>query len=409
MTSEEVQAGREAVKRQVKLWKAKNPEWENASTLLYLKDKMTESTYKSYKSVLPMYLAFDDTTTDEMIKNRTAQLSNPDIKIKFHYEDRMNGFQKYLIDHHYKPKSIKTLLSRISGFFKNHRMPLQMGTTFWRSADKKASDAIKKTTTTKRFIVRDEVKAIIELSKNYEAVAYLLGFQCGLLPSDITNLTWDKIAIDFENKERDFVHVENTREKTGATHIFIITPDILHFLKNVWIEQGKPTEGYVFTGNTGKKMLKRNLPKLFRKRAIASLGETRGASLKFKDLRDAFNENLLDCNITAEVKDTLMGHLRESSKSSYSLAVASVVRIYRENVFQSIAVNGWTLKQQAQGYLELKLALKQLETENIAYKKRIDGLQEQIDRMEHNFNNIMVTIMNELELDSLMVPKLDSE
>jgi integrase len=291
----------------------------------------------------------------------------------------------------------------------HHRMPLQMGTTFWRSADKKASDAIKKTTTTKRFIVRDEVRAVIELSKNYESVAYLLGFQCGLLPSDITNLTWDKIAIDFDNNERDFVHVENTREKTGATHIFVITPDILHFLKNVWLEQGKPTEGYIFTGNTGNKMLKRNLPKLFKKRAIASLGETRGASLKFKDLRDAFNENLLDCNITAEVKDTLMGHLRESAKSSYSLAIASVVRIYREKVFPSIAVNGWTLKQQAKGYSELKLALKQLETENIAYKKRIDGLHERIDRMEHNFNNIMVTIMNELELYSLMVPKLDSE
>ena len=46
-----------------------------------------------------------------------------------------------------------------------------------------------------------------------------------------------------------------------------------------------------------------------------------------------------------EIKDTLMGHLRESAKSSYSLSVASVVRIYHEEIFPKLAVNGWSLKQ----------------------------------------------------------------
>ncbi len=48
-----------------------------------------------------------------------------------------------------------------------------------------------------------------------------------------------------------------------------------------------------------------------------------------------------------EIKDTLMGHLRESAKSSYSLSIASVVRIYHEEFFPKLAVNGWSLKQKA--------------------------------------------------------------
>ncbi len=53
----------------------------------------------------------------------------------------------------------------------------------------------------------------------------------GLLPSDIVSLTWDRLNIDFGTETRDFIHVENMREKTGAVHVFILNPDLLHFLR----------------------------------------------------------------------------------------------------------------------------------------------------------------------------------
>ena len=52
-----------------------------------------------------------------------------------------------------------------------------------------------------------------------------------LVPADIVSLTWERLNIDFESEEREFIHVENVREKTGALHVFILNPDLLHYMR----------------------------------------------------------------------------------------------------------------------------------------------------------------------------------
>ena len=132
-------------------------------------------------------------------------------------------------------------------------------------------------------------------------------------------------------------------------------------------------------------MVPRNLNHFFKQQAVKALGETRGSQLVFKDLRDSYNEAILDSNVNEEIKDTLMGHLRESAKSSYSLSTASVVRIYRDEVFPKLTVNGWRHKQEASEVEALRErldgltgALSQVERENASYKTRVDGLHQQI-------------------------------
>jgi hypothetical protein len=210
-----------------------------------------------------------------------------------------------------------------------------------------------------------------------------------LLPSDIVSLTWDRLSIDFETETRDFIHVENMRDKTKAVHVFILNPDLLHFLRSQWIDQGKPDTGWVFQGYKEASMSPRNLNHFFSNHAKKALGDNRGSKLVFKDLRDSYNETILDSNVNEEIKDTLMGHLRESAKSSYSLSIASVVRIYHEEIFPKLAVNGWSLKQKAsdvdglvQVVEDLRDALSLVEKENISYKTRVDNLQTQLVKVE---------------------------
>ena len=132
-------------------------------------------------------------------------------------------------------------------------------------------------------------------------------------------------------------------------------------------------------------MVPRNLNHFFKQQAAKALGEARGSQFVFKDLRDSYNEAILDSNVNEEIKDTLMGHLRESAKSSYSLSTASVVRIYRDEVFPNLTVNGWKHKQQAteldalhETVQGLTNALSHIEMENASYKTRIDGLHQQM-------------------------------
>ena len=89
-----------------------------------------------------------------------------------------------------------------------------------------------------------------------------------------------------------------------------------------------------------------------------------------------------------EIKDTLMGHLRESAKANYSISMGTMVRTCREKIFPKLAVNGWRLKQKASEVDELRKAVKefrnaltQVEHENSSYKVRIDNMQTQVNRL----------------------------
>jgi integrase/FtsZ-binding cell division protein ZapB len=339
--------------------------------------------------VMPIFCYWEDKTPDEIIKERDEQLNSLDRKKRYYYEDRMDEFKQYLVDNHYGSGTIKNYLSRVAGFFSNNRLDLNLDNTFWKKADKSASELVQATETTKRYPDNDEIRLIIELAPNHQTLTILFGYQCGLTPSDIVSLTWERLNIDFENEKRDFIHVENQREKTGALHVFILNPDLLHYLRAHWTDTGKPSSGWIFEGYKGSSMTSRNLNAFFKELSVKALGENRGTELVFKDLRDSYNEAILDSDVNEEIKDTLMGHLRKSAKANYSISIGTLVRTYREKIFPRLAVNGWRLKQEASKVDRLRVeveglknALKQVEGENASYKTRIDNLQEQVTALD---------------------------
>ena len=391
MDVEEATNKQSELREAVDQWKKNNPGWEDTEPMNLLRSKVAKKTYTGYKSVLPVYLQWEDKLPDKIMAEREAHLRSDDRKQRFYYEDRMDDFKQHLIDHHYSASTIKNYLSRVAGLFSNNRLDLNLDKTFWKRADKSASELAQALETTKRYPDNDEMRLIIELGNNQQTLAILLGYQCGLVPADIVTLTWERLNLDLETEEREFIHVENVREKTGALHVFILNPDLLHYLRAHWIDTGKPTSGWVFEGYKGTSMSPRNLNQYFKDMSVKTLGETRGSQLVFKDLRDSYNEAILDSNVNEEIKDTLMGHLRESAKANYSISLGTLVRTYREKIFPKLAVNGWRLKQKAsevdklaQAVDKLRDALSQVERENTAYKTRVDNLQRQVTQLLEN-------------------------
>jgi len=418
--SEEVKEIRSKIRKAVSKWKEENPDWDTSESMKYLGSKVSSNTFRSYRAILPIYCHLNNTTPEQMVTLRETQFRSEDRKEKFHFEDKLIEFQQFLVESHYKANSIKTILSRVSGFFANHRLDLNMEPSFWRKANKQSSELVQSQEVTRRYPDNDEVRLILDLASNVESLAILLGYQAGLLPSDIVSLTWDRLNIDFSSETRDFIHVENMREKTGAVHVFILNPDLLHFLRSQWVEQGKPDTGYVFQGYKDSSMSTRNLNHFFKNHAVKALGEGRSAKLVFKDLRDSYNETILDSNVNEEIKDTLMWHLRESAKASYSLSIASVVRIYQEEIFPKLAVNGWSLKQKASEVDDLikkvsglDAALAQVELENAAFRTRVESLQTRVESLStemKEFNaTYLLTVNKQLKSGSMAISDIPSE
>ena len=381
----EIEEKRSELRKAVKQWKKENPFWEDSDSIQTVKSRVDEGTFENYKTVIPMFCQWEGKTPDEIIKEREIHWRHEDRKKRYYYEDRMEEFKQFLVEHHYGANTIKNYLGKVAGFFSNNRLNLNLPNTFWRRADKTVSELAQAIAPTKRYLDNDEIRLILELASNQQKLAILLGYQCGLLPSDIVSLTWEKLNLDWDD-ERDFIHVENMREKTGAKHVFVLNPDLFHYLRAHWVDIEKPESGWVFRGYRDSNMTRRNLNQFFKELAVKALGESQGKELVFKDLRDCYNEAILDSGVNEEVKDTLMGHLRESAKSSYSISTATVLREYREKIFPKIAVDGWRLRQKASEADELRIAVEGLrdaltnvEQENSSYKVRVDNLQKKLE------------------------------
>jgi len=409
----EAQTKKAELREAVNKWKKDHPEWEDDESIQTIKSKVEKGTFTGYRSVLPIFFYWEDKMPDEIIGEREAQQRDEDRKIRFYYEDRMNEFKQYLSNHHYGANTIKNYLSRVAGFFSNNRLDLNLDNTFWKKAERSATELAQALETTKRYPDNDEMRLIIELGNNQQTLAALFGYQCGLVPADITTLTWERLNLDLETEQREFIYVENVREKTGALHVFVLNPDLLHYLKAHWLDSGKPTSGWVFQGYQGTSMTPRNLNHFFKDMSVKALGDNRGGQLVFKDLRDSYNEAILDSDVNEEIKDILMGYLRESAKANYSVSFGTLVRTYREKIFPRLAVNGWRLKQEASKVDRLRVeveslknALKQVEGENTSYKTRIDNLHEQVTALDKEVKESLEEIRSSTAAHAILINRI---
>ena len=114
----------------------------------------------------------------------------------------MLEFRNLLQDHHYTGNSVKNPCGKVSGFFTNNNAELKLGSNFWSKArrDSKLVEDFKEKS---RLIDNAEIRLIIDLSDNETALATLLWCQNGMLPDDLTDLTYEKIGFD-PGEKRDF-------------------------------------------------------------------------------------------------------------------------------------------------------------------------------------------------------------
>jgi len=85
----------------------------------------------------------------------------------------MNEFKQYVSDHHYGANTIKNCMSRVASFFQQQQVDLNLDNTFWKKADKSTSELAQALKTTKRYPDNDEMRLIIELGNNQQALAIL--------------------------------------------------------------------------------------------------------------------------------------------------------------------------------------------------------------------------------------------
>ena len=399
---EDVENIQKQLRVKVDQWKSDHPEWEEAESLKEVESRVSPKTFSGYRSLLPIFFYWENKTPQTIISERETQLRSKDRKEKGYYEGRLWEYKKFLMSHHYTPNSVKQRLGKVGGFFTSNGLKLNLPKTFWSKAAE-SSELGESTQKTKRPPDNAEVRMILELADNQESLAICLAYQCGLTPIDVVTLRWEALNYDFEGETTEFNFFKIKRSKTGEEAFCIINPDTKHYAKTVWKESGKPSSGWVFQGYKGERLQTQSITKAFNTLAEKALGKERAKQITIKDLRDSFNQTLLDTEIETEIKDRLMGHKLDSARGAYKYSDATLVRVYEEQVFKRLTVNGWKyekakdmITEMTQRMGDLENAVKHLESENRAYKTRTDSLQEELETIRKETNDAFYALYKEL-------------
>ena len=398
---EDVKEIQKRLREKVDQWKANHPEWEDAESLKEVERRVSPKTFHGYRSLLPIFFYWESKTPQAIMIERETQLKSEDRKVRGYYEGRLWEYKKFLMSHHYTPNSVKQRLGKVAGFFTSNNMKLNLPKTFWSKAAE-SSELGESTQKTKRPPDNAEVRMILELADNQESLAICLAYQCGLTPIDVVTQRWEALNYDFEGETTEFSFFKIKRNKTGEEAFCVINPDIKHYAKTVWKESGKLKAGWVFQGYKGERLQTQSITKAFNTLAEKALGKDRADQITIKDLRDSFNQTLLDTEIETEIKDRLMGHKLDSARGAYKYSDATVVRIYEEQIFKRLTVNGWKyekakdmITEMTQRMEDLENALRHLESENRAYKTRTDSLQEELEEHIENTNKAFMLVYNQ--------------
>jgi hypothetical protein len=200
---------------------------------------------------------------------------------------------------------------------------------------------------------------------------------------------------------QDLYHAR-LREKTNILQQTCVSREALEEIRIMLQSRGFPKTGYLFVSfRRVARDLRDEKEKLAfsdEQLGVRGINETMKAIVakayngkaelwKTKHLRDAFMNALEKARITQEVKDSMVGHMRQGSRKEYGISEDTIKSLYAE-AFKFITINGFGSTSRKVEELETQTNEKlrvltdimtQLRTENEGFKTEIGKLSDAID------------------------------
>ena len=324
----------------------------------------------------------------EIIEKRKRDLKSDDPEEFSFFERMVIRFKNALSEHHYDKDTILSILGRVQSFFAHNWMKLN----FPRGALKvEESEVIKHHRRQKWIPTNIDIRLMYDVADLEDRALLLVLYQLGLSPIDASKLRIEQLPINEETSETDFIYFELLREKTGVLTRTALNPELIHDLKALLRSRGWPKEGWVFESSKGNRLEVQYINERMKNLVRKALGEEKAKVFKAKNLRDAFNEALLEANLNGELKDCLFGHVRKGAKEHYSVSRKAIVEAYKK-VFPLISINEF--KQAMKDKEMLEKAIEDLSEKLTALETQNRVLREKLNNMEPFIKEFMKALEN---------------
>lgn len=352
---------------------------------------LSERTKINYRTEIEKWLSFIKMSPKEQIEKRAKDLASGDLTERTYFENKFREYKEWLEKNtELKAGSIKTMLRTVASFFSRNGLTLVLKSGDWQST--------KETEVIHKFkLSNEDVKKMYGHGSLISRSLLLTLYQSGFSEIDVSELKVEDIEGIYELPENEHYEIEKPREKTGIIQATCLSYECLHDIRSMLTERGSPKEGYIFTSQTfrkGKPIETRTINEAMKSLAEKTFGKEKAKEFKTKALRSAYNSALLRADIKSEIKDLMMGHVRQSARKHYDYDSETIKEAYSK-AFEFLTVNGIQAKQD----------IRKLEETVQAQQTTIDNLSRQLGDTNKTIEGLQTLIRDKLINEGKIKPK----
>lgn len=388
---------------------SKNDSWKEDRFVKRWLTGLKGKTPTNYMERFPHWLDFIGMTPEEQIKKRMHDLTSEDITERQYFEDKYREYKTYLENKGtLKGRSVTTELTPVSSFFTRNGLRLALRRGDWKA--NVTQEPIKRDK-----ITIDDIKRMYSHANLRDKALLLVLAQSGFSEIDVSEFKIEHFPELWSLPETEHYFIEKGREKSTHTQATCISYEALHDIKEMLIERGKPTEGFLFVSQTkgkGSKIDTRTIREAIKALAIRTFGEEKGKKIQAKGLRSFYNSVLLHTKppLTQEIKDLMMGHERQGARKHYDYDEETIKEAYI-NAFENLSINGI---QNREDMKKLKDDMNMLiGKQQVQIEEQKNDLKDAVERFEERLDakseEIKKEIMDKFELFKLVTTKEDWE
>lgn len=330
---------------------------------------LSDGTKPNYIKGIEEYLTFLNMTPTEIISKRMHDTVSLDLLKKTFFENNWREYKQYLEDpkRNLRDGAIHNKLKIASSFFSRNGSSLDLHQGDWTPTTKQEPIC-------KFEVTKEDLKRMYGHANLRDKCLLLILAQSGFSETDISELKIEQIKGLYAMAINEHYYFVKPRDKTNHVQATCLSYEFLHDLRELLIEEGNPTQGYIFISQTRQEIeLKKGMTEEDKKKAQAEAKEKRinfidsrrineimhnlandtfgvdsekAKAFKTKAFRSFFNACLggvLDKN--SEIKDLMMGHSRGGARDNYSFFKETVIEAYSKIFDKYMSINGLQTKQ----------------------------------------------------------------
>jgi integrase len=348
-----------------------------------------ERTIKNYKNDFPKFLTFIQETTPyktptEIINSRLENLTANDLMKRRFWEQQVIKYKNSLEEKNLRMATVHGHIRTAMSFFSKNGVKL-----LFSRGELKINPSDKDKVDNEWIPDNGTVRILYRLCESARDRAILLTlYQSGFSEVDAGSMKiedfpfYDDSGNWIISSTEDLYH-KRRREKTNQWQQTCLSREALEEIRIMLQSRGFPKSGYLFVSFRGEQLGVRGINDMLK--SVVSKGfNGKAKDWKTKHLRDAFMNAVLQAKTTQEVKDAMVGHMRQGARNDYAITELTIKTAYAE-AFKFLTINGYGSQSRKLAELEQKMdtqtktlteIITELRTENKQLKEQLANIQQ---------------------------------